>query len=241
MLLDMLEIIKLIESHGRFPVVFITNEEIIKVPVKDWIVQIKFNKIAPTIMKKALKRLYPSFTLCDSLVEIAMGDLRFAINCIEFLGVKKCTPQDLLLCSRDESAGLFHLLGKIFHSKEKSLASITEFLDFLHEESSLLPLYIHEHYMTFYDDLEAIGCISDSLSSNCYFDNFLFHEWKSAYSLIHVDFLFHSKESKRLFKSFSKPVYFDKQREQFVNEECIKRNCWMRRDEYLDYLLVRPQ
>ena len=105
-----------------------------------------FNPIAPTLMKKALQSMVskhfstialdlpaPSKQVLDVIVESSSGDIRSAINTLEFActvelpskrrrGVEAGTTIVLeAVTRREQSLALFHLIGKALYNKRMSI------------------------------------------------------------------------------------------------------------------------
>ena len=88
---------------------------------------IKFNSVAQTFMKNALKRI---FALCDirvsdaclkNIVESADGDIRSAMNTVNFSTSEKAISQHLTTSINHLST--FHYVGKIMHAKRADISS----------------------------------------------------------------------------------------------------------------------
>ncbi|KAJ3527217.1 hypothetical protein NMY22_g9870 [Coprinellus aureogranulatus] len=109
-----------------------------------YVTQISFNPIAPTLMKKALQSMVnthfstvaldlpaPSKQVLEVIVESSNGDIRSAINTLEFActvelpskrrkGVAAGTTIVLeAVTRREQSLALFHLIGKVLYNKRK--------------------------------------------------------------------------------------------------------------------------
>ena len=95
--------------------------------------EIRFNCIAPTFLKKALKRItnnkIPS-ELIQSIVESSFGDIRCAVNMLQFQLLNKIIPSKKQLSNensilknenknncKEEHLVLFHGLGRILYDK----------------------------------------------------------------------------------------------------------------------------
>ncbi|KAJ3860845.1 Rad17 cell cycle checkpoint protein-domain-containing protein [Lentinula novae-zelandiae] len=99
--------------------------------------EIRFNPIAPTLLKKALQALlsrkFPSQKspitgqMLDIIVDSANGDIRSAIMALQFACIRlnkktKGADSQVLMESitrREQSLALFHLMGKVFYNKRK--------------------------------------------------------------------------------------------------------------------------
>ncbi|KAJ3849140.1 Rad17 cell cycle checkpoint protein-domain-containing protein [Lentinula lateritia] len=99
--------------------------------------EIRFNPIAPTLLKKALQALLSrNFSsqkspitgqMLDMIVDSANGDIRSAIMALQFACIrlnkktKGADPQVLMesITRREQSLALFHLMGKVFYNKRK--------------------------------------------------------------------------------------------------------------------------
>ncbi|KAM6494899.1 Rad17 cell cycle checkpoint domain containing protein [Amanita muscaria] len=109
-----------------------------------FVTQIRFNPIAPTLLRKALQTLLnthfasnksaqPSKEVLDVVVETANGDIRSAIMALQFACVsnnmrskprkkKDANMTTVMLESitrREQGLVLFHLLGKVLYNKRK--------------------------------------------------------------------------------------------------------------------------
>ncbi|KAF7973610.1 hypothetical protein HWV62_14780 [Athelia sp. TMB] len=116
-----------------------------------WVTQIAFNPIAPTLLKRALQALLsthfsssqatqPSKEVVDIVVSSSNGDIRSAINALQFASIpapfststkrKKGDGKDKrvkrdakvvleAVTRRESSLALFHLMGKVLYNKRK--------------------------------------------------------------------------------------------------------------------------
>ncbi|KAK2467922.1 hypothetical protein APHAL10511_000217 [Amanita phalloides] len=109
-----------------------------------YVTQIRFNPIAPTLLRKALQNLLnthfaqnksaqPSKDVLDIVVETANGDIRSAIMALQFACVasppiektrkkrdaKMATLMLESITRREQNLVLFHLLGKVLFNKRK--------------------------------------------------------------------------------------------------------------------------
>ncbi|KAF9043051.1 Rad17 cell cycle checkpoint protein-domain-containing protein [Panaeolus papilionaceus] len=107
--------------------------------------EIEFNPIAPTLMRKALQTMLnnhfsstfstnitaPSKGILDIIIESSNGDIRSAINALQFACIanksgkkmKKEKTSALVMeavTRREQSLALFHLLGKVLYNKRKN-------------------------------------------------------------------------------------------------------------------------
>ncbi|GAC96375.1 hypothetical protein PHSY_003955 [Pseudozyma hubeiensis SY62] len=104
--------------------------------------EVRFNPVAPTIVLKGLKRAMEQsgrggkvwLELLQAIAEDSNGDLRAAVNCLQFVGVKgvgegvrmkgeegrrrvrRLIP---LVSGRESSLALFHALGKVLYNKRE--------------------------------------------------------------------------------------------------------------------------
>ncbi|KAH6904280.1 Rad17 cell cycle checkpoint protein-domain-containing protein [Coprinopsis sp. MPI-PUGE-AT-0042] len=111
---------------------------------RDQVVDILFNPIAPTLMRKALQTMIQSQTLqgdedfvppskqaLDVVIESSNGDIRSAIMALQFAclvpghaqsnqgnGRRGVVPE--AITRREQSLALFHLIGKVLYNKRKS-------------------------------------------------------------------------------------------------------------------------
>ncbi|GAW08212.1 Rad17-domain-containing protein [Lentinula edodes] len=99
--------------------------------------EIRFNPIAPTLLKKALQALLSrkfssqkspiNGQMLDIIVDSANGDIRSAIMALQFACIRlnnktKGADAQVLMESitrREQSLALFHLMGKVFYNKRK--------------------------------------------------------------------------------------------------------------------------
>ncbi|KAF5391137.1 hypothetical protein D9757_003028 [Collybiopsis confluens] len=103
-----------------------------------YVCEIRFNPIAPTLLKKALQALLSKHfgslkkspltgQMLDIVVDSANGDIRSAIMALQFASVrlrkdvKAGGPQFLMesITRREQTLALFHLMGKILYNKRK--------------------------------------------------------------------------------------------------------------------------
>jgi len=136
----------------------------------------RYNPIAPTLMKKALQSMVrrhfssrpssmaPSKATLDVIVESSNGDIRSAINTLEFactisLNAKKRGSSSVVVLEsvtrREQSLALFHLLGKVLFNKRKGDAPSSSLsakdalkekeLDRLLPDPPILPPHLNEH------------------------------------------------------------------------------------------------
>ncbi|KAF9043827.1 Rad17-domain-containing protein [Hymenopellis radicata] len=103
-----------------------------------YVTQIRFNPIAATFLKKALQALLkrhfgssgqPTKEVLDLVVESANGDIRSAINALQFScarqnSKKRSKTREKLtvmesVTRREQSLALFHLIGKVLYNKRK--------------------------------------------------------------------------------------------------------------------------
>ncbi|VDO06041.1 unnamed protein product [Rodentolepis nana] len=93
------------------------------------IYRIEFNPIASTIMTRAINRIskipLPSKGFIQSLAATSSGDIRLAINNLQFALISakqtgKSSPMEYCVYERDAGLALFHALGKILYSKRLS-------------------------------------------------------------------------------------------------------------------------
>jgi len=115
--------------------------------VSPYVTQVRYNPIAPTLMKKALQHLVsthfaqsslspPSKEVLDIIVETSNGDIRSAIMALQFACVlggtetkgktkskakKTAFDRGLMevVTRREQSLALFHLVGKLLFNKRK--------------------------------------------------------------------------------------------------------------------------
>ncbi|KAJ9478311.1 Checkpoint protein RAD24 [Pseudozyma hubeiensis] len=104
--------------------------------------EVRFNPVAPTIVLKGLKRAMEQsgrggkvwLELLQAIAEDSNGDLRAAVNCLQFVGVKglgegvKLKGEEgrrrvrrliPLVSGRESSLALFHALGKVLYNKRE--------------------------------------------------------------------------------------------------------------------------
>ncbi|KAJ3371144.1 Cell cycle checkpoint protein rad17 [Allomyces arbusculus] len=90
-----------------------------------WVDVISFNPVAPTLVTKALRRVCDSLRLptrdIKSVVETANGDLRHALNCLQFIHVLRPSRSkaDTLAEQhhKEFSKSLFSSLGRVLYEK----------------------------------------------------------------------------------------------------------------------------
>ncbi|CAD6192461.1 unnamed protein product [Caenorhabditis auriculariae] len=143
---------------------------------------IHFNPVAPTYMKKALQRAERILNreqadgLLNNLIESANGDIRNAVNMLQMASTTTSKGVDgcMYRTNRDE---MLHMLGRILHAKrlptEKNQSSdsrpplerdVNEVVDMSNVTTSTLLSYLHEHELSFCDNLKSVRRVFDDLS-----------------------------------------------------------------------------
>ncbi|KAJ3999073.1 Rad17 cell cycle checkpoint protein-domain-containing protein [Lentinula boryana] len=158
------------DDEGAFDIRSLLPKDILHGP---YVEEIKFNPIAPTLLKKALQALLSRHfasqkslitgQMLDTVVESANGDIRSAIMALQFACIrlskkgKGANPQVLMesITRREQSLALFHLMGKVLYNKRKtdpSAPSATakdikkdQELDRTLEDLPALPPFLSEH------------------------------------------------------------------------------------------------
>ncbi|KAJ3725037.1 Rad17 cell cycle checkpoint protein-domain-containing protein [Lentinula guzmanii] len=158
------------DDEGAFDIRSLLPKDVLHGP---YVEEIKFNPIAPTLLKKALQALLSRHfasqkslitgQMLDTVVESANGDIRSAIMALQFACIrlskkgKGANPQVLMesITRREQSLALFHLMGKVLYNKRKadpSAPSATakdikkdQELDRTLEDLPALPPFLSEH------------------------------------------------------------------------------------------------
>ncbi|KAJ3781672.1 Rad17 cell cycle checkpoint protein-domain-containing protein [Lentinula aff. detonsa] len=123
------------DDEGAFDIRSLLPKDVLHGP---YVEEIKFNPIAPTLLKKALQALLSRHfasqkslitgQMLDTVVESANGDIRSAIMALQFACIrlskkgKGANPQVLMesITRREQSLALFHLMGKVLYNKRKA-------------------------------------------------------------------------------------------------------------------------
>ncbi|KAJ4474461.1 Rad17 cell cycle checkpoint protein-domain-containing protein [Lentinula aciculospora] len=158
------------DQDGAVDIRTILPKDVLQGPFVD---EIRFNPIAPTLMKKALQALLSRHfgsqrspvtgQILDMVVDSANGDIRSAIMALQFACIRmskrtKGVESQILMESitrREQSLVLFHLMGKVFYNKRKGdppapCVSIRDIkkdqeLDKKLKDPPKLPQYLSEH------------------------------------------------------------------------------------------------
>ncbi|CDW51757.1 Cell cycle checkpoint protein RAD17 [Trichuris trichiura] len=205
---------------------------------------ISFNPFPPTVMTKCLRSILskvPTLGNCkhvdiDAIVQVADGDLRVAINSLQF--AVEHSSNTFTINQKDTSIPLFRASGKFLYGKFSTDQSITSEKDAALDRLSiegcvakcgvdehLFCLYLFENYLDFRPDLEDVEHIS-----SCYsFADCLTH-WDVAESLYPYAgsiaarsvATFFSSENPKRFKKIRKPqeLALHKQTEE-LNSHCF--------------------
>ncbi|KZP05055.1 hypothetical protein FIBSPDRAFT_914983 [Athelia psychrophila] len=172
-----------------------------------WVTQISYNPIAPTLLKRALQSLLsahfsstsqsyasqsrqPSKEVLDIVVASSNGDIRSAINALQFACIpgpttststskrKKGEGKDKrdarvvleAVTRRESSLALFHLMGKVLYNKRKGDApgasrskAETLYAD-SPIDSSLFSLFLHQNYPPFCTSIAECADLAEALS-----------------------------------------------------------------------------
>ncbi|KAF9070729.1 Rad17 cell cycle checkpoint protein-domain-containing protein [Rhodocollybia butyracea] len=122
------------DQDGAVDIRNLLPKDILKGP---FVTEIRYNPVAPTLMKKALQELLRrqfrsqkspvTGQMLDFVVNSSNGDIRSAIMALQFACVRlskktKSADSQVLMESvtrREQSLFLFHLMGKIFYNKRK--------------------------------------------------------------------------------------------------------------------------
>jgi cell cycle checkpoint protein len=125
---------------------------------------INFNPVAPTIMTKLLNKIIiaegiqKSKNIVEKIVEISNGDIRNAINSLQFQMVVKQRGNSLECFSggRDVTIDIFHCLGRVFYPKKDENGL------YIHDPEEIISmdinssidndtfvLFLHQNYPTF--------------------------------------------------------------------------------------------
>ena len=170
------------------PTISILSDDLVP-PLPPGTPVIKFNPVAPTLLKKALMPYHLPKETIDRFIESANGDIRAALNLLPFLS-------DNPASTKDPFDNLFHALGKILYAKQP----LPEF-----ENDSLLLLYLQENYLDFVqfdecDYLSDCASISDMQRSSTVFSRALMY--------------CRDPPATRSFHAFRKPLFFTATKQQ---------------------------
>ncbi|KAK0200003.1 Rad17 cell cycle checkpoint protein-domain-containing protein [Desarmillaria ectypa] len=128
------------EQDGVVDIRTVLSKDMLNGP---YVTQIRFNPIAPTFLRKALQALLdrhfstarggnsvrPSKHVLDIIVDSANGDIRSAVNALQFSSIaekgrkkgksREATVVTESVTRREQSLALFHLIGKVLYNKRK--------------------------------------------------------------------------------------------------------------------------
>ncbi|OBZ88643.1 Cell cycle checkpoint protein RAD17 [Choanephora cucurbitarum] len=143
------------------------------------VTHIKLNAVSKTLMVKALNRVIQDQDLTvtkpqlDALTEASEGDIRSAINHLQFYA-KRQPPQKkrkAKVKAFDEKIGpldLFHAVGKVLYGKRNpdgTFESKPEHIfDKLPVDPDLFNAFLHQNSLAFFDEIEAVADAFDYLS-----------------------------------------------------------------------------
>jgi len=161
--------------------------------------QIHFNGFAATFMKKALDAIIteashlklkpPSRDRIDQIVQIANGDLRLAINTLQFSSNDKTKLKGGSLSSKDSCISLFQGLGRILYKKnaEEDPNDVTKsypenLIEQCHVSTPTFIGFLFENYLDFYSLMEDTERLCDYLSIGDY----IVHEWETRLQLLSI-------------------------------------------------------
>ncbi|UJR30726.1 hypothetical protein I4U23_018246 [Adineta vaga] len=163
--------------------------------------QISFNAIAPTYMKKGLDLIIqhasllklkpPSRDCINDVIQTANGDLRLAINTLQFSSnntkVKSSSTTNI---SKDTCLSLFQGLGRILYKKDSEENSIygntnqqpENLIEQCHISASTFIGFLFENYLDFYSLIDDIAQLCDHLSTTEY----ILNEWETRSQLVSI-------------------------------------------------------
>ncbi|KAI8992572.1 Rad17 cell cycle checkpoint protein-domain-containing protein [Pilobolus umbonatus] len=146
----------------------------------DRITRIEFNPVNKTLMMKALKLISEKEHLraftpqLDEIELISNGDIRFAINTLQFYSIpplaKPLIPSKRKrekISEKSYPLSLFHALGKVLYAKRDEYNKLEErpqdVINKLPIDNDLFISYIHENCIPFFDNIEDISKCLDYL------------------------------------------------------------------------------
>ncbi|CAF0870708.1 unnamed protein product [Rotaria sordida] len=159
--------------------------------------QISFNPIAPTYMKKALQLIIqqasllklnpPSRDCINDIIQTANGDLRLAINTLQFSSNSKVKFSIGKFNSKDTCLSLFQGLGRILYKKDSEENSIDEntktqpenLIEQCHISAPTFIGFLFENYIDFYSTIDDAAQLCDYLSLT----EHILNEWESRLQL----------------------------------------------------------
>ncbi|CAF2089254.1 unnamed protein product [Rotaria magnacalcarata] len=161
--------------------------------------QISFNPIAPTYMKKALELIIhqasllklkpPSRDCITDIIQTANGDLRLAINTLQFSSNNKLKVSIGKLNSKDTCLSLFQGLGRILYKKDSEENSTDEeknqpenFIEQCHISAPTFIGFLFENYIDFYSSIDDAATLCDHFSIT----EHILNEWESRSQLLSV-------------------------------------------------------
>ncbi|KAI8353224.1 Rad17 cell cycle checkpoint protein-domain-containing protein [Blakeslea trispora] len=142
---------------------------------------VRLNPANKTLMNKALQRVISGQDLAiskaqlDTLIEFSGGDIRLAINHLQFYPRhdkrKKHEKHKKKEISFEEKIGpldLFHAVGKVLYSKRRADGTYESrpehIFDKLPTDPDYFNAFLHQNSLAFYDDIEAVAKSFDYLS-----------------------------------------------------------------------------
>ncbi|CAF3210738.1 unnamed protein product [Rotaria socialis] len=161
--------------------------------------QISFNPIAPTFMKKALELIIHQASLLKlkppprdcitDIIQTANGDLRLAINTLQFSSNNKLKVSIGKLNSKDTCLSLFQGLGRILYKKDSEEDSTDEnknqpenFIEQCHISAPTFIGFLFENYIDFYSSIDDAATLCDHFSIT----EHILNEWESRSQLLSV-------------------------------------------------------
>ncbi|XP_012577223.1 PREDICTED: cell cycle checkpoint protein RAD17 [Condylura cristata] len=192
---------------GRCPLIFIISDSVSgdnsqrllfpkDIQEECGISNISFNPVAPTIMMKFLNRIvtveanknrskiiFPDKTSLELLCQGCSGDIRSAINSLQFSSSKDCfsevMPSEYLLffigasLTELDSPRLPSHLSE--YERDTLLVQPEEVVEMSHMPGELFNLYLHQNYVDFFMDIDDLVRASEFLS----FADILSGDWNT--------------------------------------------------------------
>ncbi|CAF3507401.1 unnamed protein product [Adineta steineri] len=159
---------------------------------------ISFNAIAPTYMKKGLENIIhqasllklkpPSRDCINDIIQTANGDLRLAINTLQFSSSLKKSSV-LTVIPKDTCLSLFQGLGRILYKKDSDENSTDDnrkqpenFIEQCHISASTFIGFLFENYIDFYSLINDAAQVCDYLSLSEY----ILNDWETRLQLLSI-------------------------------------------------------
>ncbi|XP_068506171.1 cell cycle checkpoint protein RAD17 isoform X8 [Syngnathus scovelli] len=151
---------------------------------------ISFNPVAPTTMMKVLTRILsnedrkrigrvivPDQTVLEMISSGSSGDIRSAINCLQFASVPGVAPECVKTSESAFGLGLPSHLS--LHHRESLLVDPERVIERSYVSGEFFNLYLHQNYLDFFSEMEDVHKASEYMSDA----DLLTSDWMSGNTL----------------------------------------------------------